>query len=59
MGQETIYLLCVWIETQDDDDGEPQWRAMLEEPRTGNQWGFSMPGALVSFLEDRETLNGE
>lgn len=50
MSEETIYLLCVWTETQ-DDDGEPQWRAMLEEPRTGKQWGFSEPEAMVAFLE--------
>lgn len=54
MSQETIYLLCVWTEMQDDDDGELQWRAMLEEPRTGSQWGFTTPGALVTFLEDKD-----
>ena len=51
MSEETIYLLCIWTETQPEEDGTPRWRAVLEGPRTGQRWGFSDPEALVAFLK--------
>jgi len=53
MSDQKIYLLCVWTEGQTDERraAANPWRAVLEEPRTGKQWGFSEPKALVAFLK--------
>jgi hypothetical protein len=51
MSDQTIYLLYVWTEAPAEDQEAPPWRAVLEEPRAEQRWGFSDPGALVAFLE--------
>lgn len=47
-----IYLLTCW---QDEDaTTEPQkWLFRLEEPRTGEQYGFTDLEALTAFLRER------
>lgn len=50
MNRQTIYLLTVWSEGEVDSEGVTPWRAVLEKPRTGQQWGFGDPKALIAFL---------
>jgi len=47
---QKIYLLCVWSEGG-SGARHPSPRVILEEPRTGRQWGFSTPRRLATFLE--------
>ena len=46
------YLLRLW---RMEDGDQPQWRAALEDPRTGQQIGFASLEALFIFLR-KETL---
>jgi hypothetical protein len=48
--KQRIYLLCIWSEGG-SEARRPSPRVILEEPRTGRQWGFATPGRLASFLE--------
>lgn len=43
------YLLRIWLA---GDGQEPQWRASLEDPRTGEVTGFERVEDLVEFLKD-------
>lgn len=42
------YLLRLWLA---GDAGQPQWRASLEDSRTGQVCGFANLEALFSFIE--------
>lgn len=42
------FLLRLWLV---DDDGKPEWRASLEDPRTGNRHGFANIDDLARYLE--------
>src|SRR5918998_1109907 len=44
------YLLRLW---QADSDGEGVWRAMVEEPLSGEHYGFASPELLFSFLREQ------
>lgn len=44
------YLLRLW---QADSDGEPVWRAMVEEPLSGERHGFASPELLFGFLREQ------
>lgn len=44
------YLLRLW---RVDDDGQPLWRATLEDPHTGERRGFADLSQLFAFLEER------
>ena len=50
MDTQRIYLLCIWSDGG-SEARRPSRRVILEEPRTGRQWGFSTPGRLATFLE--------
>ena len=41
------YLLRLWLA---GDGGQPEWRASLEDPRTGEQRGFDSLEELFDFL---------
>lgn len=41
------YLLRIWLESDDS----PVWRAMLENPNTGERHGFSSLSALFTFIQ--------
>jgi len=44
------YLLRLW---QVSEGCKPVWRAMLEDPRSGEQRGFASPEMLFAFLCDQ------
>ncbi len=48
------YLLRLW---RTGDDESAVWRALLEDPRTGEQRGFADLNSLIAFLQEacRET----
>ncbi len=46
-----IFLLHVWIETPDRLSVEASTRIMLEDPYSGQRWGFGDPSCLVPFLK--------
>jgi hypothetical protein len=48
------YLLRLW---QVDGNGDPAWRASLEDSRTGERRGFAGLESLVAYL--REQLRGD
>jgi len=43
------YLLRLW---QVDDDQIVEWRALLEDPRTGERHGFADLPSLLAFLNE-------
>lgn len=43
------YLLRLW---QTGDDESASWRALLEDPRTGERHGFADLASLFAFLND-------
>lgn len=47
------YLLRLWLV---DDNGQPVWRAALEDPRSGERLGFADAGQLVAFLQEQLAL---
>ena len=53
MDTQRIYLLCIWSEGG-SEAACPPLRVVLEEPRTGRQWGFSDPARLADFLESEQ-----
>ena len=44
------YLLRLW---QADQNGNPVWRASLEDPRTGERRGFASLQSLIDFLNEQ------
>ena len=44
-----VYLLRLW--QVDGGDGQPVWRAALEDARTGERRGFADLARLYAFLE--------
>jgi hypothetical protein len=44
------YLLRLW---RTNRRGQPVWRASLEDPHTGMQYGFASLAQLVTFLNQR------
>ena len=54
--QYVSYLLRLW---QTNNDGEPVWRAMVEEPLTGEHHGFASPELLFGFLREQITRRSE
>ncbi|MDP9351470.1 MAG: hypothetical protein M3P51_08020 [Chloroflexota bacterium] len=44
------YLRRLW---QVSDGRQPVWRAMVEDPRSGEQRGFASPELLFAFLSDQ------
>ena len=51
------YLLRLW--QANGDDGNPVWRAALEDARTGERCGFADLASLFSFLAQQTRSNGE
>ena len=50
-GQQYVsYLLRLWQVTR---DGMPVWRAMVEDPLTGERHGFASPELLFGFLREQ------
>lgn len=45
------YLLRCWEEFR--EKGEREWRFSLEDPLTGERWGFGQMEAMVHFLYRR------
>ena len=48
------YLLRLWL--AEGDDGQPVWRAALEDARSGERHGFADLARLCAFL-DEQTAN--
>ncbi|MBI4927364.1 MAG: hypothetical protein HY835_06335 [Anaerolineae bacterium] len=46
----TAYLLRIW---QVEEPSGYSWRAMLENPRTHETFGFASVDALAAFLKDQ------
>jgi hypothetical protein len=46
-----VYLLRLW--QSNDEDGQPAWRAALEDARTGERHGFADLARLCAFLEQQ------
>jgi hypothetical protein len=46
------YLLTFWEERNQDPGEPPAWRFRLEDPRTGEQYGFANLERLVTALEE-------
>lgn len=46
------YLLRLWAAEASDANGVA-WRAALENPRTGERWGFANLEQLFAFLMDQ------
>jgi hypothetical protein len=44
------YLLRLWLA---GDDDQPEWRAALIDPQTGQRQGFASLEALFAFLLER------
>ena len=48
-------LLTFWAERNQDQNSQPVWRFRLEDPHTGQRFGFANLEALVAGLEQRMT----
>jgi hypothetical protein len=48
------YILLLWL--AEGDDGQPVWRAALEDARTNARHGFADLARLCAFL-DKQTAN--
>jgi hypothetical protein len=44
------YMLRLW---QVDRQGQPEWRASLESPHTGERLGFADVAQLLAFLQEK------
>jgi len=44
------YLVRLWLA---GDGDQPQWRASLEEPSSGERLGFNSPEELFAYLRQR------
>lgn len=53
-----VYVLRLWQEQSDSPEHPAIWRFVLEEPKTGQQRGFTSFAALMDFLE-MELQRGE
>jgi hypothetical protein len=49
------YLLTFWEERNQDPGAPAAWRFRLENPRTGEQYGFATLQGLVTALEQEIT----
>ena len=45
------FLVTLWEERNQDSNLPSVWRFRLEDPRTGQRWGFANLQALVAVLE--------
>lgn len=45
------YLIRIWEEEAIEVEKPAVWRALMEDPRSGQRWGFDNPAALLAFLE--------
>ena len=50
------FLLRLWLA---GDGGQPQWRASLEDTRSGERWGFPNLEALINFLKMKIELEND
>ncbi len=48
------FLLRLWLAGTGD---QPQWRASLEDTRTGERVGFASPEALYGYLDQQTRLD--
>lgn len=48
-----VYMLRFWLEGNQSADPAPAWRFSLEDPHTGDRFGFADCEDLYAFL-DRE-----
>ena len=44
-------LIVMWEEPTPTEGSEPVWRLRLEDPRTGEKWGFTQVEALTLRLD--------
>lgn len=49
------YLVRLW---QANSTGDPQWRASVEDPESGQRRGFADLESLFAFLVERTESNG-
>jgi hypothetical protein len=62
--QYHVYMLRFWQE-RSQDEASPAWRFSLEDPHTGERYGFADCDGLYAFLneeiakEPQETANDE
>ncbi len=52
MPTHRIFLLHIWLETPDRHSVEASTRIMLEDPHSGQRWGFGDPSYLAPFLKN-------
>ncbi len=52
MDHHFIYLLHIWTEKREGKKRPSLTRAALEEPHTGQKWGFKDMEGLVKFIEE-------
>ena len=50
------YMLRLW---QVDRQGQPEWRASLESPHTGERLGFADMAQLLDFLQEKTRISPE
>ena len=50
------YMLRLW---QVDRQGQPEWRASLESPHTGERLGFADVSQLLDFLQEKTRISPE
>ena len=53
------YLLRLWREGKERDDGEGAWRASLRSVQDGSVLTFSEPEALLRFLNEQKGGEGK
>jgi len=50
-----LYVIRIWQEEQAQPALPPLWRAWVEDPRSGQRWGFAGAEAVLVFLRGRIT----
>lgn len=50
-----LYVIWIWQEKHTPPDGVPSWRAILQDPRSSQRWGFADVEAALTFLRTRVT----
>ena len=53
------YLLRLWREGQERDDGGGAWRASLRSVQDGRLLTFTDPEALLRFLNEQKSTEGK
>ena len=53
------YLLRLWREGKERDDGGGAWRASLRSVQDGSLLTFSEPEALLRFLNEQKGVEGK